>query len=186
MGWLINAHAPATLPTGEISGTHCIGGWVGPRADLDGCGKSRPPPGFDPRTVQPVASRYTDWAIPARTVTWFACTFAEGYRQQATSAPSAARWQQCNVLVQRIWPSSLNALHYTLLPYTDKMWVSERVNECLVLIHKNYIFVDILTLEHKTALFRNVQNRFPADAVLPDNTQLRHAHCAFDTQRTAG
>jgi hypothetical protein len=21
------------------------------------------PPGFDPRTVQPVASRYTDWAI---------------------------------------------------------------------------------------------------------------------------
>jgi len=26
---------------------------VGPRAGLDGCGKSRPPPGFDPRTVQP-------------------------------------------------------------------------------------------------------------------------------------
>ena len=24
-----------------------------------------PPPGFDPRTVQPVASRYIDWAIPA-------------------------------------------------------------------------------------------------------------------------
>ena len=24
-----------------------------------------PPPGFDPRTVQPVASRYTDCAIPA-------------------------------------------------------------------------------------------------------------------------
>ena len=24
-----------------------------------------PPPGFDPRTVQPVASRYTDWAFPA-------------------------------------------------------------------------------------------------------------------------
>jgi hypothetical protein len=24
-----------------------------------------PPPGFDPRTVQPAASRYTDWAIPA-------------------------------------------------------------------------------------------------------------------------
>jgi len=36
---------------------------VGPRADLDGCGESRPPPGFDPRTVQLVASRYTDCAI---------------------------------------------------------------------------------------------------------------------------
>ena len=37
----------------------------GPRAGLDGCGKSRPPPGFDPLTVQPVASSYMDWAIPA-------------------------------------------------------------------------------------------------------------------------
>ena len=35
---------------------------MGPRAGLDRCGKSRPPPGFDPRTVQPVASRYTDYA----------------------------------------------------------------------------------------------------------------------------
>ena len=34
---------------------------MGPRAGLDKCGKSRPPRGFDPRTVQPVASRYTDY-----------------------------------------------------------------------------------------------------------------------------
>ena len=27
--------------------------------------KLSPPSGFDPRTVQPVTSRYTDWAIPA-------------------------------------------------------------------------------------------------------------------------
>jgi hypothetical protein len=38
----------------------------GPRAGLNGCGKS-PPLGFDLRTVQPVASRYTDCAIPAPT-----------------------------------------------------------------------------------------------------------------------
>jgi hypothetical protein len=49
-------HAPAALPPGNRPGTHCIGGWVGPRAGLDGCEISRPPPGFDPRTVQPVAS----------------------------------------------------------------------------------------------------------------------------------
>jgi hypothetical protein len=35
---------------------------VGPRAGLDRCGKTRLLPGFDPRTVQPVASRYTDYA----------------------------------------------------------------------------------------------------------------------------
>jgi hypothetical protein len=58
-------HALAALSPGKRPGTHCIGGWVCPRAGLDGCGKSRPPPGFDPRTVQPVASRYTDYAIPA-------------------------------------------------------------------------------------------------------------------------
>jgi hypothetical protein len=34
-------HAPAAL-TRERTGTHCIGGWVTPRAGLDGCGKSRP------------------------------------------------------------------------------------------------------------------------------------------------
>ena len=38
---------------------------MGPKAGLDGRGKSRPPPGFDSATVQPVESRYTDWAIPA-------------------------------------------------------------------------------------------------------------------------
>jgi hypothetical protein len=53
-------HAPAALPPGEKPGTHCTGGWVGPRAGLDVCEKSRPPPGVDPLTVQPVASRYTD------------------------------------------------------------------------------------------------------------------------------
>jgi hypothetical protein len=35
---------------------------VARRAGLDMCGKSRPPPGFDPQTVQPVASRYTYYA----------------------------------------------------------------------------------------------------------------------------
>ena len=60
-------YAPAALPQGKRPGTHFTGGWVGPRAVLDACGKSRPPPGFNPRTVQPVASRYTNWAIPAHT-----------------------------------------------------------------------------------------------------------------------
>jgi hypothetical protein len=37
---------------------------MGSRAGLDGCGKSPPLAGFDPRTVQRVASRYVDYAIP--------------------------------------------------------------------------------------------------------------------------
>jgi len=31
---------------------------------LDGCGKSRPLPVFDRRTVQSIENRYTDYAIP--------------------------------------------------------------------------------------------------------------------------
>jgi len=52
-------HDPAVLPR-ERPGIHCVGGWVGTTAGQDGCGKYRPPPGFDPWTFQPVGSRCTD------------------------------------------------------------------------------------------------------------------------------
>jgi len=61
----VQRHAPSALPPGKRRVTHCIGGWVRPRAGLDIYGKFRHLPGFEPRTAQPVASRYTDWAIPA-------------------------------------------------------------------------------------------------------------------------
>jgi hypothetical protein len=47
--------APATLYPRERPGTHCTGGWSGQVRKI-------PPPGFDPRTVQPVASRCPDYA----------------------------------------------------------------------------------------------------------------------------
>ena len=55
-------HSPAAPYPRERPGTHCTGGWVGLRAGLYRYGKSRPQRGFDPRTVQPVGSRYTDYA----------------------------------------------------------------------------------------------------------------------------
>ena len=45
-------------PRETTTGTYWMGSLVGPRAGLDGCEKSRPPPVFDSRTAQPVASRY--------------------------------------------------------------------------------------------------------------------------------
>ena len=35
----VQRHAPAALYRQERLGTHCTGGWVGPRAGLDRCGK---------------------------------------------------------------------------------------------------------------------------------------------------
>jgi hypothetical protein len=63
MGWVVNV-TPRPLYPRERPGTLSIGGWVGLIPGLDGCGKSRPLPGFDLRTVQPITSRYTDCAIP--------------------------------------------------------------------------------------------------------------------------
>ena len=39
--WVVNATPRALYPAGKRPGTHRRGGWVGPRAGLDGCRKSR-------------------------------------------------------------------------------------------------------------------------------------------------
>jgi hypothetical protein len=59
MGWVVSI-TPRPLYPWKRPSAHSIGGWAGPRAGQDGCRKFRHPPGFDPRTVQPVASIYTD------------------------------------------------------------------------------------------------------------------------------
>jgi len=48
-------HAPAALPPG-MTPYPLYRKLGGPCAGLDRCGKSRPPPGLDPRTAQPVTS----------------------------------------------------------------------------------------------------------------------------------
>ena len=57
-------HAPAALPPGKTRYPlyRRLGG---PQDRSAGLQKISPPPGFDPRTVQPVARSYTDWATPA-------------------------------------------------------------------------------------------------------------------------
>jgi len=57
-------HAPAALPPGK---TQYPLYWRlrGPQGGSGRVRKISPPPGFDHRTVQPVASRYTEWAILA-------------------------------------------------------------------------------------------------------------------------
>jgi hypothetical protein len=80
----------------ERTGTHCTGGWVGPRAGLEVCEKSRSHRDFfffffllttlSP-DLQPVAGRYTDWAIPAPylTRTYSKLTWLQTLPSQADS-----------------------------------------------------------------------------------------------------
>ena len=57
-------HAPTALPLGKIR-YPLYSRLGGPQGRSGRVWKISPPPGFDPRIAQPVASRYTYWAIPA-------------------------------------------------------------------------------------------------------------------------
>jgi hypothetical protein len=71
-GWVVSITPRPRLTPGERTpGTHCAGGWVGPRAGLEKearvkilcpCRGSNP----DLPVVQPVVKHYTAWATPAR------------------------------------------------------------------------------------------------------------------------
>ena len=55
-------HAPTALPTGNRYPLYKRLG--GPQGRYGRVRKISPPTGFDPRTVQPVASHYNEYAIP--------------------------------------------------------------------------------------------------------------------------
>jgi hypothetical protein len=64
MGVGSQRHAPAYLPPGKTRYPFHRR-LSGPRECSGRVRKISPPPEFDPQTVQPVASRYTQYAIPA-------------------------------------------------------------------------------------------------------------------------
>ena len=56
-------HASAALPPGLTQ--YALSGKLGgPQSEYGRVRKISPSPKFDPRTLHPVASLYTDWAIP--------------------------------------------------------------------------------------------------------------------------
>ena len=63
--WVVNATPSAILPLGKCPGTQEGGCTPGPICKGAEKRKSLPPLGFEPRTVQRVASRYTDYVISA-------------------------------------------------------------------------------------------------------------------------
>ena len=88
-------HAPAALYPRKRTGTHCTRDWVGHRAGLDRCGKSRPPPGFDPRTVQPVAQLLYRLSYPSSNKLCSYFTFGI-YHDNLTSTPTVtAVFEHC-------------------------------------------------------------------------------------------
>ena len=79
-------HGPAALPLGKRPGTHFIGGWVGPRAGLDGCGKSRPPPPRDSTTGPSSMVHNQNWffstAVLRTILSALPCQYMTTYKTQ--------------------------------------------------------------------------------------------------------
>jgi len=63
MGWVINVTPRQLYPGEKDPGSHCIGSWVGHKCRSGRVRKISPLSGIDSRTVQPVVSLYTEYAI---------------------------------------------------------------------------------------------------------------------------
>jgi hypothetical protein len=78
MGWVVSVTPrPRFTPGERTHGTHCTGGWVGPRAGLDTEARGKISclyrgSNVDRPVVQTVGRHYTDWATPAHSV--YFCT----------------------------------------------------------------------------------------------------------------
>jgi len=99
--------ALTALPLGKRRGIHRPGGWLGLRASLDGSGNSDPPPGFEPQTIQPVASFYTDCATAATTVQSLHHTNMLSI-PVSTELPVSSPLIHCTLRVVSQWQDMLN------------------------------------------------------------------------------
>ena len=60
MGWVVKVTPRTLYPPGEKISTYCMGEMGGLQSQSGRVRKISPQTGFDPRTVQPVASRFAD------------------------------------------------------------------------------------------------------------------------------
>jgi hypothetical protein len=144
----------STLPsTSALDG----GGWSTPRPgrftpEVVGwapgpvwTGAETPPPGFDPRTVQPVASRYTDCAIAGPSLKGYRCSRGRLVRGIGTTTQQIRLW--C-LKVQAGRSSDLMIMAKTKQELYCSLW--PWVRDTVDLLQQNYVrtllsFAGILT-----------------------------------------
>jgi hypothetical protein len=67
MGWVVNATSrPGRITAGKVTRNPLYRRLFGPQYQTGRVQKISSPRGFDSRTVQPVASRYTAYVVPAQ------------------------------------------------------------------------------------------------------------------------
>jgi hypothetical protein len=89
---------------GTPPGTHWIGGWVGPRANLDICYRKNnfASAGDETSIVQSVVRRYTDWATP--THMWRTIPIQKSGQSRRAKSQNEGGSQSCHSgTLNRVW-----------------------------------------------------------------------------------
>jgi hypothetical protein len=167
-------HAPAALPPGNTR-YQLYRRLGGPQGRSGRVRKISPLPGFDPRTVQPVASRYTDWAIPAHT---WSCTSNKS-QAYAFMGPCSVNFRDIftkiartlltiavNVTLSRKLlhhtvnfhiplfrtDKSTNSFFYTIRSIPDRPYISRFAAMCLLYIRSVYASATIQAINYTYVL----------------------------------
>jgi hypothetical protein len=118
-------HAPAAFTPGkDVVPIVQEAGWVPEPAWIGA--ENLAQPGFDPQTFQPVASRYTDYAIPAPTYYITYINFERGL--------------QCNSMTS-LWLTIYNEVNFMLIFFSQQL-----LQEQNTVLNYGYLYINNLQL----------------------------------------
>ena len=109
-------HAPAVLPR-EREPVPLYSRLGGPQSRSGRARKISPPPGFDPRAVQPAASRYTDYAIWKCNTTYFKILVC----RHVTTYIESWRWSYRHFNLSTNWSEWLDWLFGSFTPQYSRI-----------------------------------------------------------------
>jgi hypothetical protein len=95
MGWVVKATPWAALPPGKETRYTWYRRLGGPQRQSERVRKISPTLGLDPRTVQPVTNRYTDYANPTRET----CDKTKISAPGANRTPPASHFREISLLL---------------------------------------------------------------------------------------
>ena len=131
---------------GSLGRPQCWSGWGQ---------KISPPPGFDPRTVQPVASRYTDWAILVHGFCefWSFCNGVIKYSVllgcdvQCCVSTAWSLWGMCYLNLQQLEP--LDSVMQRHIPeHWNHLWILSALYTLFFICYKILVQAGLLFNVH--------------------------------------
>ena len=152
---------------------------MGPKAGLDVCGKSRPPPGFDPQSDHPAASRYnyrsyncTYINTVANSVMLRQCHVTAFYAKQCHVMAVSCYAKQCHVTANSVMLSQCHVTAYSvMLRQTVSCYGSVKLRQTVSCYGKQCRVTPNSVMLHQTVSCYAKQCH-----VTPNSVMLRQCH----------